>query len=71
MNNIFLDYKNLKNKTDLNEIVSSITGSQFFEFRKLRKCFSNIFYYVQQMIYTSFENDQYIFRREYKKIYVY
>ena len=67
MNNIFLDYKNLKNKTDINEIVSSITGSQFFEFRKLRKCFSNIFYYVQQMIYTSFENDQYIFRRKYKK----
>jgi len=67
MNNIVMDYKKLKNKTDVEEIISTITGPQFYEFRKLRKCFSNIFYYVQQKIYSCFEHDQFNFRKKYKQ----
>ena len=68
MNNIVMDYKKLKNKTDVEEIISTITGPQFYEFRKLRKCFSNIFYYVQQKIYSCFEHDQFNFRKKYSII---
>ena len=67
INNILLDFKNLKNKTDVNEIISKITSSEFYEFRKLRKAYSNIFYNVQEKIYSSFEEDQYNFRKINKK----
>ena len=33
----------------------------------MRKAFNYIFYYVQQMIYSSFENDQINFREKYRK----
>ena len=62
MNNIVEDYKNMKNKTDIEEIKSTITGDQFYEFKRIRKSFTNIFYYIQQMIYSSFEEDNYNFR---------
>ena len=67
INNIYLDYQQLKNKTDINEIVETITGPQFFEFRKLRKCYLYIFYNVHELIYSSFEKDQYDFRKKTKK----
>ena len=67
MNNIILDYKKLKNKTNIEEIVSKITGPQFYEFRRIRKSFTNLFYYIQQMIYFSFETDQANFRIKHKK----
>ena len=50
MNNIVLDYKKIKNKTNVDEIVSTVTGPQFYEFKRLRKAFSNIFFYIQEMI---------------------
>ena len=31
LNNIFLHYQKLKNKTDINEIISTITGPEFYE----------------------------------------
>ena len=68
MNNIVKDYKNIKNKTDIEEILSTITGPQFYEFRKVRKSFTNVFYYIQQMIYSSFEEDNHSFRTKNRKI---
>ena len=67
INNIFMDYKKIKNKTNIEEIVSTITSPQHYEFKKLRKSFSNLFYYVEQKIYSSFENDEISFRKKYKK----
>ncbi len=58
INNIFMDYKKIKNKTNIEEIVFTITSPQHYEFKKLRKSFSNLFYYVEQKIYSSFENDE-------------
>ena len=67
MNNIVLDYKKIKNKTNVDEIISTVTGPQFYEFKRLRKAFSNIFFYIQEMIYSNFEIDQKNFRAKYRK----
>jgi hypothetical protein len=66
--NIYMDYKKLNNKTDAQEIIDKITNYQFFEFRRLRKAFSNIYFYVQQKIYFSFGIDLGNFRNNYKSI---
>jgi len=68
IDNIYMDYKKLKDKKDVQEIVEKITNNQFFEFRRVRKAFSNIYFYVQQKIYSSFENDQLNFRNNYRSI---
>jgi hypothetical protein len=62
MNNIINDYKNIKNKKDVNEIMQVITCTNCLEFRRTRKTFSQLVYYVQQMIYSSFEHDYDNFR---------
>ena len=66
--NIYMDYKKLKDKKDIQEIVEKITNTQFFEFRRVRKAFTNIYFYVQQKIYSSFENDQLNFRNNYRSV---
>ena len=66
MNNIILDYKKINNKTNVDAIIESITGPELYEFRRLRKAFSNIFFYVQEMIYSSFEIDQDSFRNQFR-----
>ena len=68
INNIYMDYKKLKNKKDVQEIIDKITDPRFFEFRRVRKAFSNIYFYVQQKIYSSFENDQLNFRNNYRSV---
>ena len=67
MNNIFMDYMNIKNKTNINEIIRTITGPEFYEFKRIRKSFSNVFYYVKQKIFEAFEIEQSNFNRLYKK----
>ena len=66
INNIIMDYKKLKNKTSIEEINLAITGPELYEFRRLRKSFTNIFYYLQELIFYSFENDEIKFRNNYK-----
>ena len=68
INNVFMDYQKIKNKTDINEIISNITGEKFFELKRLRKAFINIFYLIQEMIYSSFEKDERNFNKKFKKI---
>ena len=67
MNNILLNYKQIENKTNVNEIISHITGDEFYELKRIRKSFTNIFYNVQKMIYYSFEEDERAFREKYKR----
>ena len=67
MHNLYMDYKNIKNKTDVSEIIATITGDEFYEFRRIRKSFSNVFYYVKQKMYDDFEIDQNNFRNRYRK----
>ena len=67
MYNLYMDYKNIKNKTDIKEIISTITADEFYEFRRIRKSFSNVFYYVKAKMYDDFEEDQNNFRNRYRK----
>ena len=66
MENIFMDYKKIQNKTNITEIIKTITGSEFYELKRIRLAFSSILYYIQQKIYSSFEIDQLYFRINYK-----
>ena len=66
MENIFMDYKRIKNKTDIHEIIITITGPEFYELKRIRLAFSSILYFIQQKIYSSFEIDQLYFRNNYK-----
>ena len=63
-----MDYKKLNNKTDVKEIIDKIANYQFFEFKRVRKAFNNIYFFVQQKIYSSFEIDQMNFRNNYRNI---
>ena len=67
MYNLYMDYKNIKNKTNVQEIISTITADEFYEFRRIRKSFSNVFYYVKQKMYDDFEIDQNNFRQRYRR----
>jgi hypothetical protein len=67
MYNLYMDYKNIKNKTDVQEIINTITADEFYEFRRIRKSFSNVFYYVKQKMYNDFEIDQNHFRKRYRR----
>ena len=62
MNNIVKDYKNIKNKKNFTEIISVISCTECYEFRRARKSFTYLFYYIEQMIYSSFEKDYHNFR---------
>ena len=62
LNNIANDYKSIKNKTNITQIISVVTCSECYEFRKIRKSFSNLYFYLQQIIYSSFEQDNHNFR---------
>jgi hypothetical protein len=62
MNNIVKDYKSIKNKTNISQIISVITCSECNELRRTRKSFTNIYFYIQQMIYSGFEKDNRNFR---------
>ena len=66
MENIFMDYKKIKNKTNVTEIIKTITGPEFYELKRIRLALSNLIYYIQQKIYSSFEIDQLYFRNNYK-----
>ena len=66
--NIFMDYKKLNNKSDVQEIIDKITNYQFFELRRVRKAITSIYFYVQQKIYFSFGIDLGNFRNNYKSI---
>ena len=67
MNNLYMDYRKIKNKTNIYEIQNTITGPEFYEFRRIRKSFSNVFYYVKQRIYDDFETNEINFRNRYRK----
>ena len=55
--NIFKDYQNLKNKTDIDEIKSILIDSKGSEFSKISLSLSEVFKNVQEKIYECFEID--------------
>ena len=65
LNNLFLDYKKLKNKTDINEINSTIINNPSSSFLHIGLSLSNLFYYTKERIFESFKNDEVNFREKY------
>ena len=68
MNNIFMDYQSLKNKTSIEEIKNTITDDKFYEFKRMRKSFTNVFYYLKLKIFTEFKSEAISFGHRYKMI---
>ena len=68
MYNIFMDYQNLKNKTSIQEIKNTITDDKFYEFKRLSKSFSNVFYYLKPKILDDFKTEALSFGHRYKNI---
>ena len=65
--NLYNDYKNLKNKTDIEEIKSNIINSGHSSFNQISVSISNFVLYVKSKIIQSFKNDQIIFTYLYSK----
>ena len=55
--NIFLNYKKLKNKTDINEINLTLINSIDSQFVKIEFGLSHVFFYVQEKIFDYFDID--------------
>ena len=68
LNNIFMDYQSLKNKTSIQEIKNTITDDKFYEFKRMRKSFTNVFYYLKSKIFDEFKAEAIAFGHRYKKI---
>ena len=64
----FMDYQRLKKKTSIQEIKNTITDDKFYEFKRMRKSFTNVFYYLKSKIFDEFKAEAIAFGHRYKKI---
>ena len=55
ISNIFMDYQSIKNKTNAQEIIDTITNDKFYEFKRMKQSTANIFYFLKEKIYKDFE----------------
>ena len=63
-----MDYQSLKNKTNIQDIKNTISDDKFYEYKRLRKSFTNVFYYLKLKIFTEFKAEAASFGLRYKKI---
>ena len=63
-----MDYQSIKNKTNIEEIKNTISDDRFYEYKRLRKSFTNVFYYLKLKIFTDFKDEAAYFGNRYKKI---
>ena len=69
VSNYYKDYKKLINKTDIEEIKSSIINSPHFKFLYITNSLNNLFLYVKQKIFDIFLMEETFFNKGiYKKI---
>ena len=67
INNIYMDYKNLKNKTNLSEINTTLIHNPHFKFIYIGNSINNMFIYVKEKIFECFKNDITTFNTSYDK----
>ena len=67
-NNIFMDYKNLINKTNIQDINSTLIYSINSQFNNIAISLKYLYIYIQQRIFLSFEADQFRFNRIYLNV---
>ena len=66
--NFFMIYKHLKNKTDINEINSTIINSQNSEFKLIYLSLSNMVLNTKEKLFYFLDEDAYNFNDSYNKI---
>ena len=61
-----MDYQSIKNKTNVQEIIDTITDDKFYEFKKMKQSTANVFYFLKEKIFKDFETEAISFGRRYK-----
>ena len=67
INNIYMDYKNLKDKTNISEINTTLIHNPHFKFIYIGNSVNNMFIYVKEKIFECFKNDITNFNNSYNK----
>ena len=67
INNVFMDYLSIKNKTSAEEIINTITDDKFYEFKKMKQSTANVFYFLKEKIFNDFRLEAIRFGSRYKK----
>jgi len=62
-----MDYKKLSNKTDINLIKSQIINSPHYKFIYIENSVNNIFNFVREKIFNSFQNDEINYNQSFAK----
>ena len=68
INNLYLNYKSLKNKTNITLINSTIINTEGSEFTLIELSLSNMFFYIEEKIFEYFGMDAENFNDSYDKI---
>ena len=67
LSNLFMEYKNIKNKTDINIINSTVINSGSSIFMNIGLSLSNFFYFIKEKIFESFIIDEMNFKNSKSK----
>ena len=67
LSNIFRDYKDLNNKTNITEINDTLIHNPHFKFVNIGNSINNMFLYVKEKIFNSFAKDATMFNNSYYK----
>ena len=67
LSNLFLEYKNIKNKTDIDIINKTVTNSGDTKFMDIGLSLSNLFYFIKEKIFESFIIDEKNFKNKKSK----
>ena len=65
MKNLYLNYKKLNNKTNINEINSTLINTKDFYFIKIGLALCHVFFYVQEKIFDCFDEDAILLKESY------
>ena len=68
LSNLFLEYKNIKNKTDIDIINNTVTNSGDSKFMNIGLSLSNVFYFIKEKIFECFIIDQINFKNKKNRI---
>ena len=66
INNVFMDYLSIKNKTSAQEIINTITDDRLYEFKKVKQSTANVFYFLKEKIFNDFRIEAIAFGSRYK-----
>ncbi len=68
INNLYMEYKNIENKTDINIINSTIINGPNAHFLYIQLSLNHLFYFLKEKIFSSFKLDEINIRKKYNKI---